>query len=325
MHARAESYVEALFATPTEQELATAYARIQYEPRCADFKIGEVYFEDADAAVYKVSYTSDGLKQTGLFGQPKTGGPYPLLLLNHGGFSGILKFDLPKIKTFLGHGYAVAMATYRGEGGDAGRAEGALDILGDEMRDILNLMECAAAQERVAPDRIVALGGSHGGGLTLMALTQTGRIRAAAVASAPAGLLNDKIRKIASTWRTQPATVEVSLNLFMTREGIVLMKKILGIKENNPARIPAVRLEIFRRSPVLFAGRISTPLAIYYGGKDPVTSSADGKLIAESLQKRGVPVKLTVYENSGHSYAPDEMKQMDAEILDFFDSYVRAK
>jgi dipeptidyl aminopeptidase/acylaminoacyl peptidase len=319
------NYLDAVFAPPTDTELAAAYARIQYEPRCVDFKLGEV-FEDADAyTIYKVAYTSDGLKQTGLFARPKSGGPFPLLMLNHGGFSGIGKLDIPKIKEYLSNGYAVAMATYRGEAGQAGRAEGTLDILGDEMHDVLNLMECAAAQENVDPDRIVAYGGSHGAGLTLSALTQTRRIKAAAAASAPAGLLNDKIQTMAAKWRTQPGSTEVLLNIFITREGITVMKKILGIKENDPARIPAVRFEIFRRSPVLFADRIVTPLLMYYGEKDPVTSAADGKIIADSLQKRGVPVKLTVFPGSGHSYSPKEMDQTDSEILEFLDSYVKPK
>jgi len=323
--ARAGGYLDALFAPPADSELAEAFSRIKYEPQCVDFRLGDVLEETDAYTISAVSYASDGLKQTGLFARPKSGDTFPLLMLNHGGFSGIGRFDMTTVRKYLDRGYAVAMATYRGEAGIAGRAEGDLDILGYEMHDVLNLMECAAAQENIDPDRIVAFGGSHGAGLTLSALTQTRRIKAAAAASAPAGLVNDKIQTLASKWRTQPGSTEVLLNIFITREGIGVMKKILGIKENDPARIPAVRLEIFRRSPVLFADHIVTPLIMYYGEKDPVTSAADGKIIADSLQKRGVPVKLTVYLDSGHSYSAAEMEKTESEILDLFDSYVMKK
>jgi len=326
VQARCDAYLDALFAPPAQQELDTAFASMTYEPYCKDFTKTEVYLDDPAYVVYKVTYDSDGLKQTGLFGWPKTSaGRSPLIMLNHAGFSGFGKLDDLRIAQFLKRGYAVAVATYRGEAGEAGRAEGQMDILGYEAHDILNLMECAAADEKVDGARIAMVGVSHGGGLTISALTQTRRVRAAATASAPTNLMDAKMKEMAARWRVTPAAVEVILQILMPKEGIAKMKQILGVNEKDPAHIPSARQEMLRRSPALFADKIECPVLMWYGGQDPVAIWTDGKLIEESLKARDYESKVTVYENRQHSYTPAEYEDVFLQILDFFDRRLGVK
>jgi len=320
IQSRCDEYLDALFAPPTQQELDTAFKRMTYKPYCKDFTRAAVYLDEPEYIVYKVTYDSDGLKQTGLFGWPKNAsGRVPLIVLNHAGFSGFGKLDNSRIAQFLKRGYAVGVATYRGEGGEAGRAGGDMDIIGDEAHDILNLMECAAADEKVDGTRIAMVGVSHGGGLTIAALTQTRRVKAAATASAPTSLMNAKMKDMAAKWRVSPASVEVILQILMPKEGIAKMKQILGVKEKDPARIPAARQEMLRRSPALFADKIECPVLMWYGGQDPVAIWTDGKLIESSLTKRGIESKVTVFENRQHSYTPAEIEDVFLQILYFFD------
>lgn len=324
--ATAKTYIEALFDPVTETELAEAAARINYEPSCSEFMIKDVYRKDAGYEIRKVSYITDGLQQTGLYGKPDGEGPFPLLIMSHGGFSGIGEYDMPRLIPFLEKGYAVAMATFRGEEGIAGLAEGSIDVLGDESHDVLDLMECAAMMEETDPEKIVMWGGSHGGGITLTALTLTDRVKAAAVIVGPANMFNDNNRKMASDWNSQPARVEVLLNIFMTQPAMAQMKKVLGVSVKNKSRetFKKSRLEMLRRSPLYFADKINAPLIMYYGGKDPVASGDDGKAIAENLNARGIESHITVFEEYGHGFSAESYDLVEKEIDAFFTKYLNA-
>jgi len=320
----AAEYLDALFAPADPTELSVAYERISYSPYCKGYETTETYLETANFILNKVAYESDGLRQTGMMGFPKGVSRAPLIMLNHAGFNGITKYDIPRIAQFLERGYAVAAATYRGEGGLAGLAEGGMDIIGDESRDILNLLECAAGLEQIDSERIAMVGVSHGGGLTISALTQTRRPKAAAIVSAPTNLTNDKLKEMAAKWRVSPASVEVMLQLLMPIEGVAKMKHILGVKEKDASRIPASRAEMLRRSPALLADHIECPVMMWYGGQDPVAIWTDGKIIESSLKERGLFSKVTVFENRHHSYNPDEIEDVFEEILTFFGTALEA-
>lgn len=318
-------YVDRLYAPPTKDELKTVFDSMRYSPKCEGIATESVYLEAPGYVIYKIRYLSDGLKQSGLFGWPKIAGKAPLAMIDHAGFSGFTKFDNPRLVQYLERGYAVAVATYRGEAGAAGLSEGELDVLGYESHDIMNLMECASRSDVVDPNRIVMMGVSHGGGLSIQVLELTGKVKAAAVASAPTNLMNENMKKMAAQWRVQPGAVETMLQILMRKDGIAKMKKILGVKEQDPSHIEPARKEMLRRSPALFADHINTPLMLYYGGKDPVACASDGKIIAASLERRGVFNKLTVFEDRGHSYSGDENETVHREIIDFFDSIVMKK
>lgn len=112
------------------------------------------------------------------------GGPYPCLVFAHG-YTGS-KGEPEEYAAWLLRGYAVLAFDIRGQGGETGNrmasgygmtkgwiTQGILDK--DEcyykaiVLDTLQAVDWAAAQPEVDPGRIAVLGGSQGGGLTLMA------------------------------------------------------------------------------------------------------------------------------------------------------------
>lgn len=318
-------YADALFATPTIQELDAAYALKQYTPECEDFVVGDVLDSGGWYQARKVTYTSDGTTQTGLFALPAGDGPFPLVMLNHAGFGGVTNFDLVRVRELTERGYAVAAATYRGEDGLAGHAAGDEDVLGDEAHDILNLLECAAAQPRVDGTRVAMLGASHGSGITLSALSilPPGRVRAAALLAIPSNLLGPGVKNLALEWMRQPSRVEALLQMLLTPDAMAKMKTVLGVRDRNPANIPETRLELLRRSPVFFADHIATPALLYYGAEDPIAFEEDGYAIAASLQARGFEARVTVYEGQGHAIGAENAAAAFNEIYEFFDKYLK--
>src|SRR6185436_16394544 len=108
--------------------------------------------------------------------QPKSGGPYPVLIWNHGGFSGLGDSDRQICENFTANlGWAVAMSEYRGEGGSDGKIEVCLGGAGD----VLALVTCATQAQQLDPKRMVMAGGSHGGCITLRAVQKGAPVAAA--------------------------------------------------------------------------------------------------------------------------------------------------
>jgi dipeptidyl aminopeptidase/acylaminoacyl peptidase len=98
------------------------------------------------------------------------------------------------------------------------------------------------------------------------------------------------------------------------------MKTLLVLKNPDPERLAAARLEMFRRSPALFPDDITVPMLFYYGGKDPVAIAADGQIIVDSLRRRGIFADIKVYDERGHALTYDESETVHAAIVDFFDT-----
>ena len=315
---RADEYIDRLFATPSAAELDAVWEATQYEPKCVDFKIGEVYKETDWFTINYITYTSDGYRQTGIFARPRGEGKFPLVMMNHAGFSGISLYEVRESEEFLARGYAVAIATYRGEGGVAGKAEGPMDVLGNEAHDILNLMECAAADPAVDPERIAMFGTSHGGGLTVAALARTGRVKVAATLAAPLNLTGPGIKRMAEDWKAQPTRVEVILQILVTREGIRILKNVFGVKDQDAGKIPERRVELMRRSAALFADRIKAPLYMYVGAEDPVAHEEDGETVAQALKAGNIESKITVFQGEAHAIKPESAAGAREEIYELF-------
>jgi dipeptidyl aminopeptidase/acylaminoacyl peptidase len=322
--ARADEYMDALFATPTVQEIDAAYKSVVYQPKCEGFTLGDTYEKGQGYVIYKVSYLSDGLKQTGFYGAPTSKGAHPLVVVNHFGFDGVTSTEFPKLRKLLSDGFVIAAATYRGELGEALGAEGDMDVLGYEAHDVMNLMECAVARKEVDRKHIFMWGVSHGAGLTVSILAQSNQIKAAATAAAPTNLMNARFKKLATDWRVRPGSVEVVLQMLIPKKGIAKMKGVLGVKDKDVATIPRSRSEMLRRSPVFFADHINTPLIMYYGDQDPVAFFDDGQVITDNLKSRGVVSRLVVFPQRGHAYSDVENVQMDTEVIAFFKSYLKS-
>jgi dipeptidyl aminopeptidase/acylaminoacyl peptidase len=326
--ADSSDYVDALFAPPTAAELDAALEQTQYAPQCVDFAFGEIYKEIGSGAIFHITYTSDGYKQSGILGIPAGKGPFPIAIFNHSGFGGISGFDVGEAERFVQQGYVVALATYRGEqdkGKNFPKAEGPMDVLGDEVHDILNLMECAAALDTTDPDRIVMMGVSHGGGLTLSALLRTNRVKAAATFASPINLTAPEIRDMVTNWIKTPSGVEAVLSILVSNEGIKKLRTLIGIKDRDMARVPERRFEILRRSPTLYADRITVPLAMHIGTEDPVGYEQDCEAVAANLQARGIESTCVVFQGQGHALKREDHEAARDKAFEFFEKYLNVQ
>lgn len=322
LRAGAHEYVDTLLSPPTTAELNAVLERTQYTPQCTDFLQGDAIKKFDEGAIYRVTYVSDGYTQTGLLGVPAGAGPFALAVLNHAGFNGISGFDLNDAEAFVKRGYITASATYRGEGGKAGQAQGPVDVLGDEVHDIMNLMQCAVERPDVDPERIVMLGVSHGGGLTLSALLRDRRIKAAATLAAPLNVTAPEIRTLTEQWIKSPSGVEAVLSMLVSPDGIKKLRGVLGVRNHNPAALPERRFEILRRSPALFADRLTVPMLLYIGSEDPVSFDADCEAVAASLAARGIESKCTIFQGQGHAIKREDADAAREVIFEFFEKYL---
>ncbi len=118
----------------------------------------------------RVSYTSSGLNISGIICRPNDAGRFPILMYQHGGFSGVggdASGD-GLCQYMSDRGYAVFMSSYRGEDGSSGRVE----YCAVEVDDRLQLLAIARAQPYVSADEIALLGLSHGGCISLQMIAR---------------------------------------------------------------------------------------------------------------------------------------------------------
>ncbi|MBN2243584.1 MAG: S9 family peptidase [Acidobacteria bacterium] len=209
----------------------------------------------------------------------------PTIVFLHGGpaWSYQAAWD-PLARFFLGRGYAFVGPNVRGSIG-FGRAYERADNRekrSDVLRDLESVNGWVKRQPWCDPDRVVVMGLSYGGYLTLMALTRQPTLWSAGVdlfGVADLGTL------LASTDRT----VRVAL-----------------IDEfGDPERDAALLAEY---SPMRDVSRITAPLFVYAGQNDPRVPRTESDQIVGALRRRGVAVEYMVAANEGHSFDHRETK-----------------
>jgi dienelactone hydrolase len=155
--------------------------------------------------VHDVTYSSDGLKLTGILTRPCKGGPFPAIVANHGGFGDAKFFDDYRGLKFAKAGYVVFSPDYRGtrtsEGRNAFRIENSniirertfqrrLEEHRDGRRvlgiihDILNGIKFVKTLPYVDKNRIAIFGHSMGHIASRLTLERTSEVRAAVLVAA---------------------------------------------------------------------------------------------------------------------------------------------
>ncbi len=148
----------------------------------------DVAFEDGDILTEAVTYRSEGLLIKGQVCRPQGAGPYPVIVYNHGGFSGL------GVDPMTGNcvdsaraGWVWIGSSYRGEDG----SEGEIEVCLGEVTDVLAMIDIALAQPYADPDRVFMWGGSHGGCITTRALERGAPVHAAADVFGPADMASN--------------------------------------------------------------------------------------------------------------------------------------
>ena len=203
------------------------------------------------------------------------------------------------IQHMVNQGYMVIAPNYRGSTGYGKDFQQAnlFDMGGGDLQDVLSAAEWAKKTGFLDPKKLVLMGGSYGGYLTMMGVTKAPEVWAAGVPIVP--FVN---------WFTE-----------IKNEDPVLQQSDLatmGDIEKNQ--------DLYRdRSPIFFVDAIKAPLLLLAGGNDPRCPKSEAQQVVDAIKKRGGVAEYKVYENEGHGFARVE-NQIDAyrRVADFVKSHV---
>jgi protease II len=230
----------------------------------------------------------DGRRISGLLNLPpeRFEGRRPVLVDIHGGPEGQAKvgFMVRQNHYIQDLGIAVIQPNVRGSDG-YGKTFLALDNgmkREDAVKDIGALLDWIARHPRLDPSRVVVLGGSYGGYMSLaVAATYPERI---------AGAID-----------------VVGISHFVTfLNNTETYRRDLRRSEYGDERDPAMRAFLDRISPLTNAHRITRPLFVAQGRNDPRVPFTEAEQIVAKVRGNGTPVWYLRAENEGHGFARKE-------------------
>jgi dienelactone hydrolase len=255
---------------------------------------------------YYIAYPSDGLTITGVMHVPHGGGPFPVVILNHG-YIPPARFwsgsDTWRSADYLAQrGYLTIAPDFRGWGesdqGDSFFRTGLVI-------DLMNLINSLSSVPKADARRVAMWGHSMGGGATTKALTAdvSGRIRAAVLygpISADDGI--DQRRWPDRRW-----------------EGT---DDAMWAAYRQAVRDPAF---LRRSSPIYHLDLVTAPVQIHQGLADDVTPPAWAEAIRDGLLAAGKEVAYYAYPGQGHAFQGESWNLFMERVTAFFDEHLRER
>ncbi len=227
----------------------------------------------------------------------------PAIVYVHGGPTGQhLRWWDRAAQWFAHSGYVVLAPNIRGSTGygrefqEANRG----DWGGKDLQDVVKGAEWLSRENIADRKRIGVYGGSYGGFMTLMVLTQAPQVWAAGVAVV--GVVS---------WKTLYDTTRGDLKDYLERE--------LG----DPAKVP----DLYRdRSPLTHVSKIAAPVLLLQGANDPRVPRSEAELMVDALRRSGKTFEEHVYEGEGHGFRTTA-NMIDAlrRTTDWFDRYLQSR
>ena len=227
------------------------------------------------------------------------GRKYPMVVSVHGGPASSLKpaWPRPGFNPLLlsQQGYFVLMPNPRGSygQGEAFTLANVKDFGGGDLRDILVGVDEAVRSAPIDPQRIGITGWSYGGYMTMWAVTQTNRFRAAV---AGAGLAN---------WQSYYG--ENSIDQWMI--------PYFG------ASVYADPAVYAKSSPINFIRQAKTPTLVLVGDSDGECPPAQSQEFWHALKTLDVKTQLVVYPNEGHRFnKPADQRDVLVRMIRWFNA-----
>jgi dipeptidyl aminopeptidase/acylaminoacyl peptidase len=227
-------------------------------------------------------------------------GQHPAIVYVHGGPTAQTLNTFNRFVQYMANeGYLVIAPNYRGSTGYGKEFQQAnlFDMGGGDLQDVLSAADWIKQTGYVDPKKLILMGGSYGGYLTMMGVTKAPDVWAAGVPIVP--FVN---------WFTEIQNEDPVLQ----RSDLATM----GDLEKNKALYED-------RSPINFVDKIKAPLYLLAGGNDPRCPKSEAQQVMDAVKKRGGVVEYKVYENEGHGFARVE-NQIDAykRVADFLKAHV---
>ena len=191
------------------------------------------------------------------------------------------------IQHMVNQGYMVIAPNYRGSTGYGKEFQQAnlFDMGGGDLQDVISAADWVKQTGFVDPKKVILMGGSYGGYMTMMGVTKAPDEWAAGV----------------------PIVPFVNYFTEIENEDPVLREMDLATMGD-----PVKNKDLFRdRSPIFFIDQIKAPLLLLAGGNDPRCPKSESQQVVDAIKQRGGTVDYKVYENEGHGFAKVE-NQIDA-------------
>jgi len=249
-----------------------------------------------------LSWKSDGFDVQGWLMMPKDYDParkYPLIVEVHGGPAAAV---IPRwgaggglnATGFSALGYFVFQPNPRGSFGQGEEFTQAnrKDFGYGDLRDILAGVDAVEAKYPIDPDRVGLTGWSYGGFMTMFAVTQTQRFKAAV---AGAGI---------SDWQSYYG--ENSIDQWMT--------PYFGASVYDDPAVYA------KSSAINFIKQARTPTLVVVGDRDGECPAPQSYEFWHALRDQHVPTQLVVYPNEGHGFVdPAHRRDVMERAVEWFD------
>ncbi len=228
--------------------------------------------------------STEGLTISGILYSPpaRFPGRRPVIVSIHGGPEGQARPDFQtRLNYFINElGCAVLHPNVRGSTG-YGKTFATLDnglLREGSYRDIAALLDWIATRPDLDPDRVMVMGGSYGGHMTLA---------------------------VATCWpeRIRCAVDYVGISHLATfLENTADYRRDLRRVEYGDERDPDTRAFMERTAPLNNAAKISRPLFIVQGGNDPRVPLSEAEQMLATVRGNGTPVWYLMARDEGHGF-----------------------
>jgi len=236
------------------------------------------------------------------FNLPRNG-QHPAIVYVHGGPT---SQTVNSFNRFIQHaanqGYIVIAPNYRGSTGYGKEFQQAnlFDMGGGDLQDVIAAADWIKQTGYVDPKKLIVMGGSYGGYMSMMAVTKAPEVWAAAV----------ELYGV-TDWLTEQQNEDPILQQYD--------QSILG----DPVKDRAV---YERASPTKYFQNAKAPLLVLQGENDIIDPKEEAEQVVDILKKQGTVVEAHYYADEGHGFAKRE-NQIDAmqRTVKWFDRYLKGK
>ncbi|UWZ86576.1 S9 family peptidase [Occallatibacter riparius] len=263
--------------------------------------------EPAWGKAVSLSWKNDNFRVQGWLLLPKDYDPnkrYPLIVEVHGGPASAVQAAWGgrgglSATAFSALGYFVLEPNPRGsfgQGEDFTKAN-RKDFGYGDLQDILKGVDTVLAKYPVDPNRVGITGWSYGGFMTMFAVTQTNRFKAAV---AGAGISN---------WQSYYG--ENSIDQWMI--------PYFGASVYDDPAVYA------RESAINFIKNVKTPTLVVVGDRDGECPAPQSYEFWHALRDEHVPTQLVIYPNEGHGFVnPEHRRDVMDRAVEWFAKYLPA-
>ncbi len=229
-------------------------------------------------------------------------GSHPGVVYIHGGpaSQSVNGFNR-SLQYLVNRGYVVIAPNYRGSTGYGKAFQDAnyRDLGGGDLDDVWSAAEFLCATGYVNRKKLISMGGSYGGYLTMLAVSKMAERWAAGVAIVP--FVN---------WFTE-----------LEHEDPLLRQYDLATMGD-----PVENAALYRdRSPIFFVDQVRCPVLLIAGAQDPRCPKQEAEQVAAAIRERGGTAELKIFLDEGHGFAKVE-NQIAAyrQVAEFLQRHVPA-